>query len=262
MDWNGDGAAGNGRGVRWDDYEAALFDLDGVLTPTAEVHMRAWRDLFVDFLTTRGLTDDPYTEQDYFDHIDGKPRYDGVRSFLASRGVPLAEGDPSDGPERQTVCGLGNRKNAFFAAALAAEGVLPYPGSVALLDYLAAGDTKVAVVSSSRNAPAVLKAAGLAERFELVVDGTVASREGLPGKPSGATYVFAAEQLGVPVERAVVFEDALSGVEAGRDGGFGLVVGVDRGVGADRLRSAGADIVVEDLAELVGDPTATEGPRS
>jgi beta-phosphoglucomutase family hydrolase len=249
--------------VDWNGYEAALFDLDGVLTPTAEVHMRAWRDLFVDFLTTRGLTDPPYTEQDYFDHIDGKPRYDGVRSFLASRDVPLAEGDPSDGPDVQTICGLGNRKNAFFAAVLADEGVKPYPGSVALLDFLAEGDTKVAVVSSSRNAPAVLEAAGLAERFELVVDGTVAAREGLAGKPSGATYVYAAEQLGVPVQRAVVFEDALSGVEAGRDGGFGLVVGVDRGVGADRLTTAGADIVVEDLAELVGpDASGTEKPQS
>lgn len=240
----------------WNGYEAALFDLDGVLTPTAEVHMRAWRDLFVDFLTTRGLTGDPYTEQDYFDHIDGLPRYDGVRSFLASRRVPLADGDPSDGPDVQTVCGLGNRKNAFFAAALADEGVRPYPGSVALLDFLAEGRTLVAVVSSSRNAPAVLEAAGLAERFELVVDGTVAAREGLAGKPSGATYVYAAEQLGVPVQRAVVFEDAVSGVEAGKDGGFGLVVGVDRGVGADRLTTAGADIVVDDLAELIGSGSA------
>jgi beta-phosphoglucomutase family hydrolase len=235
--------------VNWDDYDAALFDLDGVLTPTAEVHMRAWRELFVDFLTRRGLVDQPYVDADYFDHIDGKPRYDGVRSMLASRGLQLAEGDPSDGPDVETVCGLGNRKNAFFTAALA-DGVDPYPGSVVLLDHLAERGTAVAVVSSSRNAPAVLEAAGLADRFEVVVDGALAQREGLAGKPSGATYVHAAERLGVPVQRTVVFEDALSGVEAGRDGGFGLVVGVDRGVGPERLTAAGADVVVTDLAEL------------
>jgi len=236
--------------VNWDDYSAALFDLDGVLTPTAEVHMRAWRDLFVDFLTKRGIVDQPYTEQDYFDHIDGKPRYDGVRSLLASRGIALAEGDPADGADTETVCGLGNRKNAFFAQVLADEGVQPYPGSVQLLDFLAARGTAVAVVSSSRNARPVLEAAGLLDRFEVVVDGELAAREGLAGKPSGATYVYGAEQVGEPVERTVVFEDALSGVEAGRDGGFGLVVGVDRGAGADRLTAAGADLVVDDLAEL------------
>lgn len=234
----------------WDDYAAALFDLDGVLTPTAEVHMRAWQDLFVDFLTKRGVVDQPYVEQDYFDHIDGKPRYDGVRSFLASRGLQLSEGDPADGPDVETVCGLGNRKNEFFAAVLAAEGVDPYPGSVVLLDFLAERGVEMAVVSSSRNAPAVLEAAGLAERFDLVVDGAVSAQEGLAGKPSGETYVFAARRLGVPVERTVVFEDALSGVAAGRDGRFGLVVGVDRGVGPARLTEAGADLVVTDLAEL------------
>ena len=236
--------------MNWDRFGAALFDLDGVLTPTAGVHMSAWRALFVDFLTTRGLTDQPYVDSDYFDHIDGKPRYDGVRSFLASRGVELADGDPADGPDVQTVCGLGNRKNAVFAGVLAGEGVEPYPGSVALLDFLAERGTEMAVVSSSRNAHAVLEAAGLADRFPVVVDGTLATREGLAGKPSGATYVYAADRLGVPVGRTAVFEDALSGVAAGRDGGFGLVVGVDRGTGAARLIEAGADLVVADLAEL------------
>jgi len=236
--------------VNWDDYSAALFDLDGVLTPTAEVHMRAWQQLFVDFLTRRGLVDQPYLEKDYFDHIDGKPRYDGVRSLLASRGITLAEGDPADGPDVETVCGLGNRKNSFFAQVLADDGVTAYPGSVQLLDFLDRRGTKVAVVSSSRNARPVLEAAGLADRFGVVVDGELAARESLPGKPSGATYLYGAQQLGEPVERTVVFEDALSGVAAGRDGGFGLVVGVDRGVGADRLTEAGADLVVSDLAEL------------
>lgn len=236
--------------MNWDDYDAALFDLDGVLTPTAEVHMRAWAQLFTDYLAERG-DPEPYTEADYFDHIDGKPRYDGVRTMLASRGITIPEGDPSDPAGAETVCGLGNRKNDVFAAVLADEGVEPYPGSVALLDRLAERGTKLAVVSSSRNAPAVLAAAGLADRFPVVVDGAVATANGLPGKPSPHTFTYAAEQLGVAVERSVVIEDALSGVEAGQAGGFGLVLGVDRGVGADRLRAAGADLVVRDLADVV-----------
>jgi HAD superfamily hydrolase (TIGR01509 family) len=222
-----------------------------VLTPTAEVHMQAWRDLFVDYLTTKGVVDRPYVDSDYFDHIDGKPRYDGVRSMLASRGLTLPDGDPTDPADAETVCGLGNRKNAFFAAVLHDDGVSPYPGSVALLDHLDRLGTKVAVVSSSKNAPAVLDAAGLADRFEVVVDGVVATDEGLAGKPSPATYVAAAAKLGVPVARSVVVEDAVSGVAAGHAGDFGLVVGVDRGVGRDRLTEAGADVVVDDLAELV-----------
>ena len=237
--------------MNWQDFDAVLFDLDGVLTPTAEVHMQAWRDLFVDYLTTKGVVDRPYVDSDYFEHIDGKPRYDGVRSMLASRGLTLPEGDPSDPPGTESVCALGNRKNEFFAAVLHDDGVEPYPGSVALLDHLDGLRTLVAVVSSSKNAPAVLEAAGLAERFEVVVDGAVAAAEGLAGKPSPATYVAAAEKLGVPVARAVVVEDAVSGVAAGHDGHFGLVVGVDRGVGHDRLTRAGADVVVDDLAELV-----------
>ena len=234
----------------WNDYDAALFDLDGVLTPTAEVHMRAWRELFVDFLTKRGIGQ-PYLESDYFDYIDGKPRYEGVRSFLASRQITLAEGDPGDDSRTETVCGLGKRKNELFAAVLREEGVEPYAGSVRLLDFLNERGTKVAVVSSSRNAPPVLEASGLAPRFDVVVDGNVADREQLAGKPAPDTFVHAAQRLDVPVERSVILEDALSGVEAGRAGGFGLVVGVDRGAGADRLTSSGADLVVSDLAELV-----------
>ena len=234
----------------WRDYDAVLFDLDGVLTPTADVHMLAWDQMFADFLRQRGIAE-PYTESDYFTYIDGKPRYDGVRSFLAARGIELPDGEPTDDPDAETVCGLGNRKNAVFAAVLRDQGVTPYPGSVALLDDLATRGTKVAVVSSSRNAPAVLTAAGLRERFEVVVDGTVAAARGLAGKPSPETFLFAAEQLSAPVARAVVLEDALSGVAAGHSGGFGLVVGVDRGVGEDRLAEAGADLVVRDLGELV-----------
>ena len=206
--------------------------------------------MFSEFLTSRGVTE-PYTEADYFDYVDGKPRYDGVRSFLQSRGIELPDGDPSDDPSAETVCGLGNRKNDAFSAVLADEGVRAYPGSLTLLDHLADRGVKMAVVSSSRNAPAVLAAAGIRDRFPVLVDGNVASEHGLDGKPSPATFAYAAEQLGAPIERSVVLEDALSGVEAGHAGAFGLVVGVNRGVGADRLTQAGADVVVDDLAELV-----------
>ncbi len=229
---------------------AALFDLDGVLTPTAEVHMAAWSRMFNEFLAGRG-DPLPYTDADYFAHVDGKPRYDGVRDFLASRSIELPLGDPSDPPEAETVCGLGNRKNGAFSAVLASDGVRPYPGSVRFLDYLAGQGTLVAVVSSSANADAVLTAAGLRDRFTVLVDGVLARREGLPGKPAPDTYAYAADALGVPRERAVVFEDAVSGVAAGRAGGFGLVVGVDRGVGEATLRESGADLVVTDLAELL-----------
>ncbi|MDN5763469.1 MAG: beta-phosphoglucomutase family hydrolase [Microlunatus sp.] len=236
--------------VNIDDFDAVLFDLDGVLTPTAEVHQRAWRRMFIDYLLSRGIAE-PYTDSDYFDYIDGRPRYDGVRSFLASRDITLPEGSSSDPTDADTICGLGNRKNAVFAAVLETEGVTPYPGSVAFLDHLATTGTRVAVVSSSRNATAVLAAAGLADRFEVVVDGVVAAAERLAGKPSPQTFLFAAQQLEVSADRAVVVEDALSGVEAGYAGDFGLVIGVDRGVGADRLVQAGADLVVADLSELV-----------
>jgi len=242
--------------VNWDDFDAALFDLDGVLTPTADVHMHAWDAMFNAYLAQRG-DQPPYTSRDYFDHVDGKPRYDGVRAFLASRGIVLPEGDPSDPADAETVCGLGNRKNAVFAQILETEGVRPYPGSVALLDALAPLGVAVAVVSSSRNAPAVLAAAGLADRFTVVVDGSVAAAEGLAGKPSPETFVRAAELLGTVPARSVVLEDAISGVQAGRDGGFGLVVGVDRGAGADALTAGGADLVVTDLAELVPDRATT-----
>jgi beta-phosphoglucomutase family hydrolase len=239
--------------VQWDDYDAALFDLDGVLTPTAEVHMRAWDRMFNEFLAERssGGAVAPYTSDDYFAHVDGKPRFDGVRTFLASRGIELPEGSTDDAPDAETVGGLGNRKNAVFAAILEDEGVEPYPASVRLLDHLAARGTAVAVVSSSRNAPMVLEASGLADRFEVVVDGEVAAREGLAGKPSPATYLHAARLLGVTAARSVVLEDALSGVASGRAGDFGLVVGVDRGAGRDALLGGGADVVVAELDELI-----------
>nr|WP_286329687.1 beta-phosphoglucomutase family hydrolase [Agromyces marinus] len=236
-----------------------LFDLDGVLTPTAVVHMHAWARLFTPFLAARGAA--PYGDADYFAHIDGKPRYDGVRSLLASRGIRLPEGDVADPPSAETVHGLGNRKNAAFNETLAEEGVQPYPASVALLDAIERAGGLVAVVSSSKNAPGVLGAAGLADRFEVVVDGIVAAREGLPGKPAPDTFVRAAELLGVPTEACAVIEDAESGVAAGAAGPFGLVIGVDRGVGREVLARLGADVVVDELDELVPAVAGRPGPQ-
>ncbi|WP_350348323.1 beta-phosphoglucomutase family hydrolase [Agromyces sp. G08B096] len=226
-----------------------LFDLDGVLTPTATVHMHAWARLFTPFLAARGA--EPYTDADYFAYIDGKPRYDGVRSLLASRGIHLPEGGVTDAPAEDTVHGLGNRKNQAFNATLAEEGVAAYPASVAFLDAVQAAGCLVAVVSSSKNAPAVLEAAGLADRFEVVVDGQVAARDGLPGKPFPDTFVRAADLLRLPVEACAVVEDAESGVRAGAAADFGLVVGVDRGVGRDTLARLGAEVVVDELDELI-----------
>jgi beta-phosphoglucomutase family hydrolase len=244
----------NPRGpVAWRDHEAVLFDLDGVLTPTALVHMRAWAEMFDAFLESwQGPAADtsPYSDADYFAHVDGKPRYDGVRDFLVSRGIRLPEGTPDDPADAPTVCGLGNRKNDAFNAVLERDGVSPYPGSVALLDVLRDLGMPLAVVSSSANAPAVLEAAGLADRFTTVVDGRVAGELGLRGKPAPDTFVHAAHACGSTPARSVVVEDAVSGVRAGAAGDFGLVIGVDRGAGVEVLTGAGADVVVADLEEL------------
>lgn len=234
----------------WNDFDAALFDLDGVITPTAEVHMRAWQQMFSEYFVAKGVSE-PYVESDYFNFLDGKPRYDGVRSLLASRAISLPDGSPDDDPSAETVCGLGNRKNAVFAELLKTEGVVAYPGSVQLVEALKARGTRMAIVSSSANAPDVLAAAGLSADFEIVVAGAVAREQRLAGKPAPDTFLYAARELGVAKERAVVFEDALSGVEAGHAGDFGLVVGVNRGAGEAELTRAGADLVVDDLAELL-----------
>jgi len=212
--------------------------------------MRAWSQMFNDFLSARGI-DEPYTDADYFAYVDGKPRYEGVASFLASRGIELPVGQASDIPETDSVCGLGNRKNEYFNHVLARDGIAPYPGSLRLLDYLAAIELPMAVVSSSRNAEAVLDAAGLVDYFTVVMDGNLGHQLGLPGKPAPDVFVRAAQLLDVPVAESVVLEDALSGVAAGAAGGFGLVVGIDRGAGADALEAAGADIVVADCEELL-----------
>jgi len=240
--------------VTWTDHDSVLFDLDGVLTPTAEVHMRAWAEMFNAFLSSwqdPAADTSAYTDDDYFANVDGKPRYDGVRDLLTARGIDLPEGDPSDAPTLDTVCGLGNRKNDAFNAVLERDGVSPFPGSVALLDHLRDLGMPLAVVSSSANAPAVLEAAGLAGRFVTVVDGRVATELGLPGKPAPDTFVHAATACGATPSRSVVVEDAVSGVRAGAAGEFGLVIGVDRGAGAQTLTDAGAHLVVADLGELV-----------
>lgn len=240
--------------VSWGTYAAVLFDLDGVITPTAIVHMRAWDEMFNAYLRERAPSAAPYTDADYYAHVDGKPRYDGVRDFLSSRGITLPEGTPEDPPSAETVCGLGNRKNDAFNAVLARDGVEAYPGSVQFLDHLATLGTPLGVVSSSVNAPSVLESAGLIDRFQTIVSGAVATEQHLPGKPAPDTFLYAAKTLGASAEEAVVLEDAVSGVKAGAAGGFGLVVGVDRGAGHDTLAQAGATVVVSDLAELV--PTA------
>ena len=231
-------------------FGAVLFDLDGVLTPTADVHMAAWRRMFSEYFRAHGVVP-VYTDDDYFAYIDGKPRYDGVRACLESRGIVLPFGDPSDPPGDATVCALGNRKNDVFNAVLRDEGVVAYAGSIALMNRLEAIGVPMAVVSSSRNAADVLAAAGIAQRFEVVVSGLVAAEKGLPGKPAPDTYQYAASLLGVPEHEAVVVEDAISGVQAGAAGDFALVIGVDRGAGAEDLLAHGADVVVSDLGELV-----------
>ncbi len=243
---------------------AALFDLDGVLTPTVDLHRRAWAETFDRFFALRG--EEPYAESEYFASLDGRPRFDGVATLLAARGIELPWGDPDDGAgddegadaqAAATVTELGNRKNRMFAEILRRDGIRPYGGSLRLLDALAAtpgpdgSPIPLGVVSSSRNAAEVLRAAGIADRFRVVVDGTVAARDGLPGKPDPATFLAASEVLGIGPGETAVFEDAESGVAAAAAGEFGLVVGVDRGAGADALRASGAEVVIADLEELL-----------
>ncbi len=231
-------------------YDGVLFDLDGVLTPTAEVHMHAWRTMFTDLFTGWGV-EPPYTDDDYYRYLDGKQRYDGVASLLRSRDVEIPWGDPSDPPTADTVCGVGNRKNEVFAAVLREEGIAPYPGSLALIEKLRAAGTPIAVVSSSKNAEEVLAAAGIRDYFRIVMDGVVAAREGLRSKPEPDMFAEGARMLGVDPARSAAVEDAHSGVQSASAAGFALVVGVDRGAGAQALLDLGADLVVDDLAAFV-----------
>ena len=231
-------------------YDGVLFDLDGVLTPTAEVHMHAWQTMFTELFTAWDITP-PYSERDYFEYLDGKKRYDGVASLLRSRDVEVPWGDPSDPPSADTVCGIGNRKNDVFSSVLRAEGIAPYPGSLALVDRLRAAGVPIAVVSSSKNAEEVLQVAGIRDLFPVVMDGVIAEREGLPSKPAPDVFAEGAHMLGVDPARSAAVEDAHSGVQSAAAAGFALVVGVDRGVGADVLLSSGAHVVVDDLSAFV-----------
>jgi beta-phosphoglucomutase family hydrolase len=234
-----------------DAIRACLFDMDGVLTETATVHAAAWKEMFDAFLEKRGAQP-PFDEvHDYDAYVDGKPRYDGVRSFLASRGIELPEGDPSDPPDAETVAGLGNRKNEIVQRLIRERGVEAYDGSLRFVRAVRDAGLRTAVVSSSANTHEVLEAAGIGDLFEAVVDGHSLEERHLEGKPAPDTFLAAAHDLGVPPAEAAVFEDALAGVEAGRAGSFGYVVGVDRSDEADALRAHGADVVVEDLAELL-----------
>lgn len=212
--------------------------------------MHAWRTMFTDLFTGWGV-EPPYTDDDYYRYLDGKQRYDGVASLLRSRDVEIPWGDPSDPPTADTVCGVGNRKNEVFAAVLREEGIAPYPGSLALIEKLRAAGTPIGVVSSSKNAEEVLAAAGIRDYFRIVMDGVVAAREGLRSKPEPDMFAEGARMLGVDPARSAAVEDAHSGVQSAAAAGFALVVGVDRGAGAQALLDLGADLVVDDLAAFV-----------
>lgn len=237
-------------------YQAVLFDLDGVLTATAKVHAAAWKQLFDAFLESWSRQHHQpfqpfHLKSDYKLYVDGKPRYDGVVSFLEARGIQLPYGDPQAPPDQASVCGLGHHKDELVQVILARDGVEVYPGSIGLIHALRKQGVKTGVVSSSRNCQTVLRAARIEELFEVRVDGMVADETGLPGKPSPEMFLLAAQQLGVPAERAVVVEDAIAGVQAGKAGGFGLVVGIARSGEEKALREAGADVVVADLGEWI-----------
>jgi beta-phosphoglucomutase family hydrolase len=235
-----------------DGIRACLFDMDGVLTETATVHARAWKSMFDAYLRQReGEGFAPFTQDDYDRYVDGKPRYDGVKSFLAARGIELPQGSPDDAPGAETIDGLGNRKNELVLKLIHDEGVEAYPGSIKYLDAARDAGLHRAVVSSSANCADVLRAAGIEDYFEVRVDGHVVEDQGLKGKPAPDTYLHAAELLGVEAAQATVYEDALSGVEAGRAGNFGFVVGVDRVGQAEALKEHGASVVVKDLADLL-----------
>jgi beta-phosphoglucomutase family hydrolase len=238
------------------EIEACLFDLDGVLTQTAKVHAAAWKTMFDEFLRKRAQDRGEELREfdavrDYDEYVDGKPRYEGVRSFLASRNIDLPQGSPADPPEKDTIDGLGNRKNELVLELIHRDGVQPYEGSVRYVNAVRDAGLRRAVVSSSTNCRDVLVAAGILELFEVIVDGIVAEHEHLAGKPAPDTFLAAAAMLRVRADEAAVFEDAVAGVEAGRAGRFGFVVGVDRVGHADALREHGAGIVVQDLAELL-----------
>ena len=238
------------------EVSACLFDLDGVLTQTAKVHAAAWKAVFDGYLRTRAARGDEEfvafdAVRDYDDYVDGKPRDDGLRSFLTARGIELPQGGPGDPTDAETIAALGRRKNEIVVALIREQGVEAYASSVAYVRAARAAGMATAVVSSSANARAVLDAAGIEDLFDQRVDGVVARREHLRGKPAPDMFLAGARLLGVEAREAAVFEDALAGVAAGRAGAFAYVVGIDRAGQADALRASGADIVVADLSELL-----------
>jgi beta-phosphoglucomutase family hydrolase len=244
------------RVITRDRYDAVLLDLDGVITDTANLHAASWKQMFDEYLekraTQRGEAFRPFDlVTDYRLYVDGKPRYDGVRDFLGSRGIELPEGSPNDPPQAETVGGLGNRKNDLVNEVIEDVGVEPYEGSVKLIHQLRHQGFRMAVVTSSQNCETVLRAANLDGFFEIRVDGHMIQAQHLAGKPAPDTFLMAATLLGVEPARAVVIEDAISGVQAGYDGNFGLVIGVARKGNAEELRHHGAHLVVNDLGELV-----------
>lgn len=239
-----------GAAVARERFDAVLFDLDGVLTSTAAIHAEAWKRMFDAYLAPRGQP--PFDiDRDYKRYVDGKPRYEGVRSFLRSRGIELPAGEASEPPHDRTVAGLGNQKDALVKQAIEAGRVESFPSSIQWVRRLRDAGLKLGVVSSSRNCGPVLRAAKIDELFAVRVDGETLIEMNLRGKPAPDSFLKAAELLGVPPARAVVVEDALSGVEAGRAGKFGLVIGVDREGHGEALRQHGADVVVSDLSEML-----------
>ncbi len=245
------------KGISKDQFDAVLFDLDGVITQTSHVHARCWKTMFDEFLQqfakTHNIPFQPFDiDKDYGKYVDGKPRYEGARSFLESRGISLPQGDEKDPAGKETVCGLGNRKDELVKAAIEAGEVKVYESSITLVRKLREEGFKLGVVSSSKNCEAILKVVGILDLFSIRVDGLVAAALKLPGKPAPDTFKKGAELLGVEPSHTVVVEDALAGVEAGKRGNFGLVIGVDRLGQAEALKENGADIVVQDLGELLG----------
>jgi len=239
-----------------DDYDAVLLDLDGVITDTANLHAACWKQMFDEYLQKRAAErGEPFRPfelaTDYRLYVDGKPRFDGVRDFLTSRGIQLPEGSSDDPPQAETVGGLGNRKNDLVNIIIEERGVEPYKGSVKFIHQLRRQGFQIAVVTSSQNCEAVLKAAGLDAFFDVRVDGNTIRAQHLAGKPAPDTFLVAAKLLGVEPTRTVVIEDAISGVQAGSNGNFGLVIGVARKGNADELQRNGAHLVVKDLGELI-----------
>ncbi|OAM91654.1 HAD-IA family hydrolase [Termitidicoccus mucosus] len=237
------------------EFDAAIFDMDGVITKTAIVHSLAWKQMFDEYLRRRETRDhEPFYEfthaRDYLGHVDGKPRYKGVESFLKSRGIDLPGGSPDDQPGTETVCGLGNRKNEKFNQMIETEGVSLYDSTIALIRGMIHDGIRVGLATSSRNSATILKRTGIAPLFATVVDGIVSEELGLKGKPAPDIFTTACANLGVPCARAIIVEDAVSGVQAGASGGFAFVVGVAREDNARELREHGAGVVVSDLAQI------------